>query len=260
MRLLAKATVWIALLGALCPASPAQAGSQERTSVKSKAVLEETDDRIGAWLNMIDRADAAWIAPANFTALPDGASVHLDSEKWCRVFFKPEANPHAAVPAATLAIHHATADTADILRYDYGSTRMHLRLYETVDFVLLRIEEGGEDILKVSQNKRRDAISAMAGLLLNPPPPAKAGGPETTWSFKFAGMIEDGSRFSTDASQEPVVMPSWASRVDGGIRAGHPYFVCFKNRQSGDGRLIMLNSHHWFDGHAWAPYQSPKGR
>jgi hypothetical protein len=137
---------------------------------------------------------------------------------------------------------------------------MGLRLYETVDFVLLRIEEGGENVLKVSQDKRRDAIAAMAGLLLNPPPALKAGRPQATWPFEFAGMIEDGSRFSTDASLEPLVMPSWASRVDGGIRAGHLYFVCFKKRQSGDGRLIMLNSHHWFDGKAWAPYQHPKQR
>lgn len=228
--------------------------------MKSKGVVEETDDRVGAWLNMIDRAEGTWIAQTDLTALPDGAAVQQDSEKWCGIFLKPEVNPHSANPAAALAIHHATGDTADILRYDYGSTPMRLRLYETVDFVLLRVEEGGGQVLKVSQDKRREAIAAMAGLLLTPPPPQKAGGSKATWSFEFAGMIEDGSRFSTDASQEPVVMPSWASRVDGGIRAGHLYFVCFKKRQSGDGRLILLDSHHWFDGQAWAPYQSPKVR
>ena len=259
MRPLAKTTVSIALFCALGPAAPTQAGSQEKTSVKSKAVLEETDDLIGAWLNMVDRADPAWIAPANFTALPDGASVQLDSEKWCGVFFKPEANPHAAIPAATLAIHHATADTADILRYNYGSTTMRLRLYETVDFALLRIEEGA-DILHSSLDERPGAIADMARRLLNNPPATKAGAPPATWSFQFTKVIEDGSRFSTDASQEPVVMPSWASRVDGGIHAGHLYFVCFKNRESGDGRLIMLDSHHWFDGQAWAPYQHRKRR
>jgi hypothetical protein len=260
MRFWLKASVWIALFSGLCRAAPAQAGSHGRTALKSEGSVAETDDRVGAWLNMIDRAEGAWIAQTDFTALPDGATVRQDSEKWCGIFLKPEVNPHAANPAAALAIHHATADTADILRYDYGLTKMRLRLYETVDFVLLRIEEGGEDILKVSPDKRRDAIAAMAGLLLNPPPAAKAGRPEATWSFEFSGIIEDGSRFSTDASQEPVVMPSWASRVDGGIFAQHLYFVCFKKRQSGDGRLIMLNSHHWFDGRAWAPYQNPKGR
>lgn len=54
-------------------------------------------------------------------------------------------------------------------------------------------------------------------------------------------------------------MPSWASRLDGGIRAGHLYFFCFKRRQSGDGSLILLNSRHWFDGQAWRPTNIRRG-
>jgi hypothetical protein len=254
-------TVGVVIFSGLCLVAPDQLGSQRRTGVKSNSGVEETDDLIGAWLNMIDRAGGAWIPQPDFTALADGAAVKQDSEMWCGIFFKPQVNPHAAKPAATLAIHHATADTADIIRYDYGSTAMRLRLYETVDFALLRIEEGGVDVLKLSQDKRQAAITTIAGGLLNRPAAANAGAsPEATWPFQFPKSIEDGSRFSTDASQEPQAMPSWASRVDGGIRAGHLYIFCFKRRQSGDGRLILLNSHHWFDGQAWAPYQRPKGR
>ena len=174
-----------------------------------------------------------------------------------RIFFATTGpSPHVAKPAATLAIHHATADAADIIRYDYGSTAMRLRLYETVDFALLRIEEGGVDVLKLSQDKRQAAITTIAGGLLNRPAAANAGAsPEATWLFKFPESIEDGSRFSTDASQEPQAMPSWASRCEWRIRAGHLYIFCFKRRQSGDGRLILLNDHHWFDGQAWVPYQ-----
>lgn len=81
---------------------------------------------------MIDRAGGAWIAQPDLTALADGPAVKRDSEKWCGIFFKPEGNPHVATPAAALAVHHATADTADIIRCDYGSTAMRVRLYETV--------------------------------------------------------------------------------------------------------------------------------
>lgn len=222
--------------------------------------VEETDDLIGAWLNMIDSAEGAWIPQPDLKVLADGPAVKQDSERWCGIFFTPAVNPYRATPAATLAIHHATADTADIIRHEYVSTAMRLRMYETVDFAILRIEEG-LDVLKLSQDKRRAAIAETAGALLNRPPAATAGAsPETTWLFEFPKSIEEGSRFSTGASQEPQVMPSWASRVDGGIRTEHLYFLCFKRRQSGDGRLILLNSHHWFDGQAWAPYERPKGQ
>lgn len=249
-----RATAWAVMFIGFCMAAPDQTASQGRTGVNPNSGVEETDDLIGAWLNMIDRAAGAWLPRPDLNALPDGAAVKQDSEKWCGIFFKPEANPHEANPAAALMIHHATADTADIIRYDYGSAARRLRLYETVDFALLSIEQGGVDVLKLSQEKRPPAIAAIAGGLLNKPAPG------AIWSFAFPQSIEDGFRFSTDASQEPQAMPSWASRVDGGIHAGHLYFVCFKRRQSGDGRLILLNSRHWFDGQAWAPYQRPKGR
>ena len=249
-----RTTAWAVVFSGLCMAAPDQSGSQGRTGVNRNSAVEETDDLIGAWLNMIDRAGSAWLPQADFTALADGAAVKQDSEKWCGIFFKPEANPHEAHPAAALMIHHATADTADIIRYDYGPAAKRLRLYETLDFVLLSMEQGGVEVLKLSQEKRPPAIAVIAQSLLNQP------APQTAWSFAFPPSIENGSRFSTDASQEPQMMPSWASRVDGGIHAGHLYFVCFKRRQSGDGRLIFLNNRHWFDGQAWAPYQRPKGR
>jgi hypothetical protein len=261
MRWLAvTTTVWVGMSGGLCGAAPDQSAIDGRTGVKSNGGIEETDDLIGAWLNMIDRAGKAWLSQSHLTALADGAAVKQDSESWCGIFFRPEVNPHRANPAATLAIHHATADTADIIRYDYGSTAMRLRLYETVDFALLRIEEGRVDVLKLSQDRRRTTITELAGELLSKPSTATAGASPEAWPFEFPNSIEDGSRFSTGASQEPQAMPSWASRVDGGIRAGQLYFVCFKRRRSGDGRVILLDSHHWFDGLAWAPYQGPKRR
>jgi len=260
MRWLVVTTmVWIGVSGGLCGAAPDQSGIDGRTSLNSNGGIEETDDLIGAWLDMIDRAGKAWLPQSDLMALADGPAVKRDSESWCGIFFRPEVNPYRASPAATLAIHRATADTADMIRYDYGSPAMRLRLYQTVDFALLRIEEGSVDVLKLSQDRRRMAITEIAAELLNKPPIAAAGSPKA-WPFEFPNSIEDGSRFSTGASQEPQAMPSWASRVDGGIHAGQLYFLCFKRRRSGDGRVILLNSHHWFDGQAWAPYERPKRR
>jgi hypothetical protein len=231
-----------------------------RKSMSNSSPVELTDDFIGAWLNMIDRAQTSWTPQPDLKALPDGAAVQQDSEKWCGIFFSPQANPHAANPVALIATHSATADTADIIRYDYAAPSFRFRLYETVDFALLTIEEGA-DILSFGPEKRVSAVQAVAARVLQPAPPQNAGASsERLWPFAFPKAIEDGARFSTDESQIPEAMPTWASRVDGGLRHGHLYFLCFKKRESGDGRVILLNSHHWFDGAAWAPYRQPKRR
>ena len=259
--LIARTTVWVVMFSGLCWVALGQSQRQGRTGVNDQDQVAETDDLVGAWLNMIDRAEGAWIPHPDLASLADGSAVKQDSEKWCGTFFKTEVNPHLANPTATLTVHEATADTADLIRYDYGASGMRLRVYESVDFAVLRIEEADVDILKLSQDKRSAAIAAVAARLLAKPATANGGAvARASWPFKFPQSVEDGSRFSTDASQEPLTMPSWTSRVDGGIHAGHLYFLCFKTRQSGDGRLILLNSHHWFDGQAWAPYERPKGR
>ena len=110
---------------------------------------------------------------------------------------------------------------------------MRLRLYETVRFLLLRIEEGGEDILKVSPDKRRDAIAAMAGLLLNPLPCGEGGQTRSNmvvrvlWDHRRRLTLFDGRLSGT--SRDAVM----GVAVDGGIFAQHLYFVCFKKRQIG---------------------------
>jgi hypothetical protein len=229
--------------------------------VNDNEAAQETDDLIGAWLNMIDRAGDAWVATPNLGLLPDGQRVQQDSEKWCALFLKPGADPHRAGAMPAIAIHRATPDTADIIRYDYAMGRTRLRLYETVDFVLLRVERAENELLNLSQDRIPGVITGIAGILLNKPAPdGPVPVPAQTWTFPFAGPIREGSRFSTGASQDPHLMPSWTSRVDGGIRGGHLYFMCFKKRRSGDGKLIMPDSHHWFDGQAWAPYEGPRPR
>jgi hypothetical protein len=218
--------------------------------VSDKNAVVETDDLVGAWLRMIDRAGDAWVSQKDLSTLPAGAAVQQDSETWCGIFFKPEFNPRAASPPSAIATHSATADTADIIRYDYRSKGLHLLVYETIDFALLRIDDPQVDVLQLSQDKRAAGIAAAAAKFINVPSAV----------FQFPKSIEEGARFSTDAAQEPVIMPSWTSRIDGGVHAERLFFLLFKTRQSGDGRVILLNSHHWFDGEAWAPYRAPKAR
>ena len=218
--------------------------------MSDNTAVVETDDLVGAWLSMIDRAGDAWVLQKDLSTLPAGAAVQQDSETWCGIFFKPEFNPRAANPPSEIATHNATADTADIIRYNYRSEGLHLRVYETIDFAVLGIDDPRVDVLQLSQDKRTAGIAAAAAKFINMPAAV----------FRFPESIEDGARFSTDAAQEPVIMPSWASRIDGGFHAGRLFFLLFKTRQSGDGRVILLNSHHWFDGEAWAPHQAPKER
>ncbi len=230
-------------------------------SVNGNEAVEETDDLIGAWLDMIDRAGGGWVTMPDLKLLPDGQRVQLDSERWCALFFKPGADPHGATVMPAVEIHRATPDTADIIRYDYARGNMRLRLYETAVFALLRVEKAEIELLNLSQDKRPEGIASIAATLLNKPaPPGPVPVAAPTWAFVFEGPIGEGSRFSTGASQDPHLMPSWTSRVDGGIRGGHLYFMCFKKRRSGDGRVILLNSHHWFDGQAWARYEGRPSR
>lgn len=265
MRLILAGTmvVWPLILAGLGMGAAGQSAKHGRNTVNGDEAVQETDDLIGAWLNMIDRAGGAWVTVTDLKLLPDARRVQRDSEEWCALFFTAGANPHQADAMPVIAIHRATPETADIIRYDYASGNMRLRLYETVDFVLLRVEQTEVEPLNLHQDKIPAAITRISRILLNKPAPA-APSPVSeeaqTWAFQFSPPIQEGSRFSTGASQDPHLMPSWTSRVDGGIRGGRLYFMCFKKRQSGDGRLIILNSHHWFDGQAWAPYEGPKPR
>jgi len=123
-------------------------------SVNGNEAVEETDDLIGAWLDMIDRAGVGWVTMPDLKLLPDGQRVQLDSERWCALFFKPGADPHGATVMPAVEIHRATPDTADIIRYDYARGNMRLRLYETAVFALLRVEKAEIELLNLSQDKR----------------------------------------------------------------------------------------------------------
>jgi hypothetical protein len=250
---------WTVVFWGLWVGSSGQSAKQGTNFVNGNETVKETGDLIGAWLDMIDRAKGEWVTVPDLKGLPDGQGVRHDSERWCALFCKPAADPHTAAAMPAIAIHRATPDTADIIRYDYAAGNMRLGLVETVDFVLLRVEHADIELLKLSQDDIPVAITSIAGMLLNKPSPVgPATGQAHAWAFPFTKPIQEGSRFSTGPSQDPHLMPSWTSRVDGGIRGGHLYFMCFKKRESGDGRLIMLNSHHWFDGQAWAPYKSER--
>lgn len=232
--------------------------NEQRTNMSENATVDEKFNLIIVWLNMIDRiGPEGFVIASNLRELPDRTRVQRDSETWCGRFLKPAVNPHNLTLKPRLSIHRSTTDTADVLSYESAAGGLGFRVYETVDFVLLRIEQMQPDLLSLAEDKTPGAIVSVAEATLNMRGTAlTALGREKqyNWVFTFTRPVKEGSHFSTDASKDPHTMSSWADRVDGGIHNKHLYFMCFKRRESGDGKLVLLDSHHWFDGRCWSAY------
>jgi hypothetical protein len=202
------------------------------------AVVEANQEYLIGWLEALDRA-----GPKDYikewAAVPDEANVRHFSETWCSRFFRPAFDPYRQTGEVIHSASPATPDGFDILRHEYAVQGMRLEVLETVQFTVLRFETS-KTLLHQSEEEKKKAISRAVAHILNLP-----------GEFKFPPKISDGTFFSTHPEANPVTLNAWTDRVDGGIRQGRLFFLCYKRIEPTAGKPIFLNGQHWFDGKCW---------
>lgn len=204
----------------------------------STGAWDMEDDLIGVWLTVVDRAAAGdWVALPDFDALPP--RVRGDSSMWSERFFTPAASP-AAQAHAVRGFHRATALTPDLLRHEYPLGALRLDVVESINFFVVRVD-GTPAILQVPVAERPDRVRAAAAAIL------RLDADNHHWVFRLPAVLSEGSRFDTDEAADPLYLPSWESRVDGGIHDGRLYFVCYKKFFE---RASFRDGDRWFDGNA----------
>jgi hypothetical protein len=214
-------------------------------------------------LAMVDPLDpAAFVDLARFDALADGAAVEQDSRSWAARFFRAGADPYDATPAPKRTVHHATADSADLLRHELRLGELGLAITESVRWVLVSLHAPDLPQLGADDNALAQAIADLAEQILHTA--ATCTDPfgqvaKYQWTLQYEAPLREGARFSTAPLAEPRLLRSYSERLDGGLQHGRPFFLGHKARPSGDGRLVFLDARHWFDGQCWEPYaRSPR--
>ncbi len=216
------------------------------------------EELISQWLEAIRRPNPGdYGGLRDFRELPDGARVEQNSRFWSQKFFTDAANPYLQKPAAPCSTHPATTDTFDVLRHEYDIFGQHLIVDETVNVILVTVEQPLESFLNQPEQQKHHEINRIAGLLLRMRGTMVAPNLQDApyrWTFRFPTTIGNGMRFSTNAQEDPARMWSWASRMDGGIYNDRLYFLCFKQRESTSGKILVPDGRHWFDGKCWAAF------
>lgn len=205
---------------------------------------------VSQYLDGIRRAKPGDFVPlTDFNQLPDGPGVEQDSRSWTQKFFSMAANPYQPALPVKRSVHHATTDTFDILRHEYNAVGKQLVVDETANVILITVDE---------QSGKADAINQTAGLLLKMSGTMVGKNLQDApyqWAFQFPASIGEGTRFSTNPSESPMRMWSWAMRLDGGIYQHRLYFLAFKQREQSSGKVISPDGQHWFDGKAWDAFR-----
>lgn len=231
-------------------------------------IADPSADAVGQYLDLLDQVEKKARADlSDFAVLPDGAGVKAESEKWTALFLSDAASPSQPGLTVRRSAHRAEGDLPDVLRQEYDlsfeqgkglpKVTVHLVLEETVSWIRIRPLVAGLDLRATPVAARLSWLSWLASRVLRLQGTHRGRADEDaphTWVFHYKD-VEEGARFSTDASQTLFVMWSWADRVDGGIRGGQPYFLGFKHIEPASGKLISLNPDHWFDGKCWDTYR-----
>jgi hypothetical protein len=231
-----------------------------KTSQPFPAGAFEATDKVLAMLARL--APDAFVELPRFDELRDGAAVEQDSRTWAARFFRAGANPYEATPAPRRTAHVASADSADLLRHELGLGELGLTITESVRWVLVSIHAPNLPELGANDHATAQAIAdlgeqvlLMAGTHRDPFGQVA----NYQWTLQYQAPLREGSRFTTIPLAEPRLLRSYAERLDGGIERGLPFFLGYKARPSGDGRLVFLDARHWFDGECWEPYErSPR--
>jgi hypothetical protein len=182
---------------------------------KLQALRAEAGARIERWLAGVERASDRGFAPVpGAVDLP--AEVLADSCYWCDEVFSPDANPHDA-PDVWRGVHLATRSTPDLLRHVYTTQGIGLAVTEGRNFILVEVDPRSADVLALPRAERPAAVHRVAEAIFRAPP-----------SFQVPPEIDEGARFSTDDGAEPLLLAAWSRRVEGGVRGGRLYFLCYK--------------------------------
>jgi hypothetical protein len=194
----------------------AQASAQQ--SARGKGAAMQGEQLIHMWLNVTDRASAEGYIPIrDFGSLP--ARVRGDTSLWSEHFLTPSANPQHRKSGVQFGVHLSTRDTPDLLRYEYPLEAWRLTIIESNNFMLIR---AGGVLLNSPQPVLRKSIEAAAAAVLN------MSDADHAWTFQFPDQIEDGAIFSTKPEADPLFLPQWTDRADGGFHKGVLFFLCYK--------------------------------
>jgi hypothetical protein len=196
------------------------------------------------WLDALDRTREY---RADVEAIPDAERVRQYSEAWCGRFFRPQFDPYRQAGEVKVSAGPAGMDTFDVLRHDYRVQGMRLEVLETVQFTVVRFEI--RTLLELAEEDKRRAISRAAAGVLNLP-----------GEFRFPPVIGHGVLFSTRPEANPITLRAWTDRVDGGVRAGRLFFMCYRRLEPAGGRPVFLNGQRWFDGKCWEPLAAAQAR
>lgn len=228
----------------------------------AQASDQRNRETVRQWLQGLERAEQSGFVPLlRLRELADGASVENESRLWAGRFLSPLASPYSKGTKVVRSTHAATSDTFDVLRHEYRALGKSLVLRETASFAALEIAGAGDDTLKLKPRDRPESIHQLVDLLL-----ASTGthiGRDMQeeryhWRFLFPEEIVDGCTFTTNPDANVTWLWSWAERADGSIRNGRVHFILHKQREATDGRIVVLNMRHWFDGKCWDPYRGPE--
>lgn len=185
---------------------------------REEAAAAFARELIADWWQAVEEARAEdFVEVAGVGKLPGAALA--DSRLWCAEFFRPEAIPYRKELRARHAFHVAREATFDFLRHEYEVGGMPVRVLESRNFTLLRIPRA--DVSRVPE---------IAGSLL-----------KLTGEFLFSPKTDS---FSTGPFVHPMSMSSWDQRVDGGVRGGELYFLCYKRVPQ---RMGFPSATGWFD-------------
>ena len=193
------------------------------------------DELERCWLAAVDRVEK-YTPVRDFGELPPEALA--SSCFWCSSLFPSCADPHEPALSARVSVHVATAETLDLIKYDYLVNGISATLIEGRNFALLRVARESVDILALPPGERSAEIRRIAAAIFS------GEGRPPVGTFALPKTIKEGSRFSTAPSANPLFLATWSDRIDGGIHRGGLYFLCYKRVPQLVG---FLNAHAWFD-------------
>ncbi len=245
------------------PANHVELIMQPRACTVRDASGEEVDACEQLWA-AIERK-AMWPL-SGFERLPDGKRVEDDSRRWTSHFLTDDANPHRPGQRARRTFLCASADWPDVLRHElsisYDDIVLDIQITETARWLRADIARRDFDLREMPEPRRAAAIAWMFARVLRLRGVHRApDGRDAAHAWTFLhGRLDEGARFSTAAGVDQFTMWSWSDRVDGGVRGDHVYFLGFKHHQPLNGRMVVLDGDHWFDGRCWPAHGASRCR
>ncbi|MCK6586916.1 MAG: hypothetical protein L6Q76_04955 [Polyangiaceae bacterium] len=210
------------------------------------------------WQTMSIIDSEGYVPIDNLQQLPDGRRVEAVSRLWSELLLNPAVNPFHLSPPAKHSVHFATPSTFDVLRHDYTADDLRLVVRESVNVMFIRVE-GTPGVYDASSGgKIHDHVNALASRTLRIQSSYVGDDFREVsfhWSFRQVAHSGGVPFFSTAPDVDTGQMWCWANRADCKVFNDSTCFLCFKIREPTGGRMVVLDSKHWFDGECWKPYE-----